>query len=72
MKKLDLKKYDVGWEYLDNDFISLIVICLIMPGFTFMIVDNFIFIFSPFFDCFGFIISYFIVMLLSSLCICKQ
>ena len=61
MKKLDLKKYDVGWEYLDYDFRSLILVCLIMPGFTFFIVDTFISIFSPFFDCSGFIISYFIV-----------
>ncbi len=37
MKKLDLKKYDVGWEYLDYDFKSLIGVCIIMPGFTFMI-----------------------------------
>lgn len=63
MKKLDLKKYDVGWEYLDYDFKSLIGVCIIMPGFTFMIVDTFISIFSPFFDCSGFIISYFIVNL---------
>jgi hypothetical protein len=63
MKKLDLKKYDVEWEYLDYNFKSLILVCLIMPGFTFMIVDTFISIFSPFFDCSGFIISYFIVNL---------
>ena len=56
MKKLDLKKYDVGWEYLDYDFRSLILVCLIMPGFTFFIVDTFISIFSPFFDCSCFII----------------
>lgn len=37
MKKLDLKKYDVGWEYLDYDFRSLILVCLIMPGFTFLL-----------------------------------
>lgn len=49
MKKLDLKKYDVEWEYLDYDFKSLIGVCIIMPGFTFMIVDTFISIFSPFF-----------------------
>ena len=42
MRKLDLKKYDVGWEYLDYDFKSLIGVCIIMPGFTFMIVDTFI------------------------------
>lgn len=63
MKKLDLKKYDVEWEYLDYNFKSLILVCLIMPGFTFMIVDTFISIFSPIFDCSGFIISYFIVNL---------
>ena len=45
MRKLDLKKYDVGWEYLDYDFKSLIGVCIIMPGFTFMIVDTFISIF---------------------------
>lgn len=61
MKKLDLKKYDVGWEYLDYNFKSLIVVCLIMPGLTFMIVDTFISIFSLFFDCSIFIIIYFIV-----------
>lgn len=61
MKKLDLKKYDVEWKYLDYNFKSLIVVCLIMPGLSFMIVDTFISIFSPFFDCLAFIISYFIV-----------
>ena len=34
MRKLDLKKYDVGWEYLDYDFKSLIGVCIIMPGRT--------------------------------------
>lgn len=61
MKKIDLKKYDVDWVYLDYNFKSLIVVCLIMPGLTFMIVDTFISIFSPFFDCFSFIISFFLV-----------
>lgn len=61
MKKLDFKKYDVEWEYLDYNFKSLIVVCLIMPGLTFMIVDTFISIFSLFFDCSIFIIIYFIV-----------
>ena len=61
MKKIDLKKYDVEWVYLDYNFKSLIVVCLIMPGLTFMIVDTFISIFSPFFDCFSFIISFFLV-----------
>lgn len=61
MKKLDLKKYDVGWEYLDNDFKSLIVICLIMPGLTFMIIDTLIPLYSLFFDCSFFIILYFIL-----------
>ena len=32
MKKIDLKKYDVEWVYLDYNFKSLIVVCLIMPG----------------------------------------
>lgn len=54
-----MKKYDVEWKYLDYNFKSLIVVCLIMPGLTFMIVDTFISIFSPFFDCFSFIISFF-------------
>lgn len=61
MKKLDFKKYDVEWEYLDYNFKSLIVVCFIMPGLTFMIVDTFISIFSLFFDCSIFIIIYFIV-----------
>lgn len=61
MKKIDLKKYDIEWVYLDYNFKSLIVVCLIMPGLTFMIVDTFISIFSAFFDCFCFIILYFIV-----------
>ncbi|GEM_PF-1560203 len=61
MKKIDLKKYDVEWVYLDYNFKSLIVVCLIMPGLTFMIVDTFISIFSPFFDCLFCIIIYFIV-----------
>lgn len=68
MKKLDLKKYNVEWKYLDYNFKSLIVVCLIMPGLTFMIVDTFISIFSFFFDCSCFIIAYFIfnISILSS------
>lgn len=61
MKKLDLKKYDVKSEYLDYNFKSLIVVCLIMPVLSFMIVDTFISIFSLFFDCSSFIIAYFFV-----------
>lgn len=56
-----MKKYDVDWVYLDYNFKSLIVVCLIMPGLSFMIVDTFISIFSLFFDCSSFIIAYFIV-----------
>lgn len=46
MKKLDLKKYDVKWEYLDNNFKTLIVLCLMMPGFLFICLDFMIILFS--------------------------
>lgn len=47
MKKLDFKKYDVEWEYMNYDFNSIIFLCILMPAYCFCYLDILIFVFSP-------------------------